>query len=64
MRGIMGRWNRRGQGTLEYILLVTVIIAAIALAATTLIKPAVTKTMGSSATAINNAADQVASQLQ
>lgn len=58
------QWNRKGQGTVEYILILAVIIAAIAVAANALIKPAVTKTMDSSKAAIENAADKLAAGLK
>ena len=61
---VMTRWDRRGQSTLEYLLIAAVIIAAVAVAAKTLIQPAVAKTMNSSTTAINNAADQIEKKLQ
>lgn len=46
---------RGGQSTLEYILVLAAIIAAIAIAAGTLIKPAVNKTMNDTKTVIENA---------
>ena len=64
MMQAMTRWERRGQSTLEYLLMAAVIIAAVAAAATTLIGPAVTKTMTNSKGAIDNAADQFANKLK
>ena len=64
MMSVVRRWDRRGQSTLEYLLIAAVVIAAIATAATTLIQPAVSKTLKSSEGAINNAADKVAAGLQ
>ena len=60
---IMTRWDRRGQSTLEYLLMAAVIIAAVAVAAKQLIGPAVTKTMNSSSGAIDNAAEQLKNKL-
>ena len=58
------RWNRRGQSTLEYLLIAAAVIAAIAIAARTLIGPAVSNTLTSSQGAIDNAANQISSKLQ
>lgn len=57
-------WNRKGQGTLEYLLIIAVVIAAVAIAAGTLIKPAVTGTLTSSKTAIDNAATKLSGGLK
>ncbi|MBI4322864.1 MAG: class III signal peptide-containing protein [Candidatus Omnitrophica bacterium] len=57
-RLVTGYWSlvtTRGQSTLEYILVLAAIIAAIAIAAGTLIKPAVTKTMNDTKTVIEDA---------
>ena len=56
--------NRKGQSTIEYLLILAVIIAAVVVAATNLIRPAVTRTMDSSQTAIQNAADQLSAKLR
>lgn len=37
----MRRWNKRGQSTLEYVIIWTAIVGAILLAATRYLKPAV-----------------------
>lgn len=58
------RWNRKGQGTLEYLLILATVIAAVAVAAGTIIRPAVDQTMTSSQTAIQNAATQFEARLQ
>ena len=57
-------WNRRGQGTLEYLLIIAVVIAAVAVAAGAVIKPAVSGTMDSSKAAIDNAAAKLSGKLQ
>ena len=54
--------NRRGQSTLEYLLIATAVIAAIALAATK-IGGAVTSTMQDSKTAIDSSTDKFSSEL-
>ena len=60
-----GKWgNRKGQSTLEYLLIAAVVIAAIAIAAGTVIKPAVESTMTNSSTAITGAADKLSAALQ
>ena len=58
------RGNRKGQGTLEYLLILAVVIAAVALAAGTVIKPAVKGTLDSSKTAIDNAATAFSTKLK
>ena len=58
MMGRVGRWSGRahaGQSTLEYILVLAAIIAAIAIAAGTLIRPAVTKSVNDATTVIQDA---------
>lgn len=63
MRG--QRWHRvAGQGTVEYILVVAAILAAVIAAASLLIKPAVTSTMTSAKTVVENAATQFATGAQ
>ena len=62
--GEFGIRTSKGQSTLEYLLMAAVIIAAIAVAATGLIGPAVTKTMDSSKGAIDNAADKITKNLK
>ena len=64
MMSVVTGWDRRGQSTLEYLLIAAVIIAAVAVAATQVIGPAVTKTMNSSSGAINNAATQLETKLK
>ena len=64
MMSVVTGWDRRGQSTLEYLLIAAVIIAAVAVAAGVVIKPAVTKTMDSSGGAINNAAAQFETKLK
>jgi Flp pilus assembly pilin Flp len=51
--------NKKGQSILEYVIVLTAIIAAIVVAAVTLIKPAVNKISGKSADTIGFAADQL-----
>ena len=58
------RWNQTGQSTLEYLLIAAVVIAAVAIAAGTIIKPAVTGTLTSSKVAIDNAAAKLSTKLQ
>ena len=53
-----------GQSTLEYLLIAAVVIAAVAIAAGTVIQPAVDNTMNQSGSAINNAAAQLQAKLQ
>lgn len=53
------RRGRKGQSILEYVIVLTVIVAAIALAATTLIKPAVNSAMGGAAATINGIANRL-----
>ena len=56
--------NRRGQSTLEYLLIAAAIIAAIAIAATALIRPAMTNTMTSAGDGVNNAAAKFSAGLK
>ena len=51
--------RKKGQSILEYVIVLTAIIAAIVVAAVTLIKPAVTKITNKSADTIGFAADQL-----
>jgi hypothetical protein len=46
--------KQKGQSILEYVIVLTVIVAAIAFAANSTIKNAVTGSMGKAATSINN----------
>ena len=57
-------WNRRGQSTLEYLLIAAAVIAVIAIAAGTVIGPAVKGTLDHSKTAIDHAATQISTKLQ
>lgn len=47
--------GKKGQSVLEYVIVVTAIVAAVILAARTVIGPAVTTAMGNAATSITNA---------
>ncbi|MCX5701726.1 MAG: hypothetical protein NTW64_01945 [Candidatus Omnitrophica bacterium] len=47
--------NRKGQSILEYVIVLTVIVAAIALAAGTLIRPSLNKAMNDVGATINTA---------
>ena len=58
------RWNRKGQSTLEYLLIAAVVIAAVAIAAGTVIRPAVDNTLNQSSSAINTAAAQLNTKLR
>ena len=58
------RWNRKGQSTLEYLLIAAVVIAAVAIAAGTIIQPAVNQTLQQSGSAIQNAATQLNTKLR
>ncbi len=51
--------TKRGQSVLEYVIVLTAIIAIIIWAATNLIKPAVNQMMTNAAGAINRAANQL-----
>ncbi len=53
----MSRNKRRGQSTLEYIIVFTAIVAAILIFAYKTLNPAVGNVMGSAASRITNAAD-------
>ena len=57
-------WNRRGQSMVEYALILAVVIAAIAIAAGTQIRPAVTSTLTSAGDAIENAAGELTAGLE
>ena len=59
VQGVKERRLRRGQSTLEYILIIAAILVAVIAAAGTLIKPAVTKTMTESSNVIKNASDKI-----
>ena len=61
---VVKRSWKRGQSTLEYLLIAAVIIAAVAAAANILIRPEVTKTLTSSSDAINSAATQIGDNLK
>jgi len=57
-----GRWSgrtRAGQSTLEYILVLAAIIAAVAIAAGALIRPAVNKSMNDTKTVIEDASGKL-----
>ena len=58
------RRTKKGQSTLEYILVLAAIIAAVALAAGTLLSPAVNQTMTNATGAITNAAANLQTKLQ
>ena len=58
------RWDRKGQSTLEYLLIAAVVIAAVAIAAGTIIRPAVDQTLLQSGSAMQNAANQLNTKLQ
>jgi len=51
--------NKKGQSILEYVIVLTVIVIAVTLAATTLIKPAVNKGLDDAAKTINKATGQL-----
>lgn len=51
--------NRKGQSILEYVIVLTVIVAAIALAAGTMIKPALNNAMNKMGNTINTAAGKL-----
>lgn len=48
--------KRKGQGILEYVVILTAIVAAIIVVATTIMQPAVENTMTGAGTALDNAA--------
>ncbi|MBU4251667.1 MAG: hypothetical protein KKC39_01995 [Candidatus Omnitrophica bacterium] len=52
-------YKKKGQSILEYVIVLTVIVIAVALAATNLIKPAVNKGLDDAAKTINKATDQL-----
>ena len=58
-----GRRRIRGQSTLEYILVIAAILAAVIVAATALINPAVTKTMSDSKGIIENTSGKLTTGL-
>jgi len=51
--------KKRGQSILEYIIVLTAIIAVVIVAATAVIKPAVDKAMNEAAQTIENAANKL-----
>jgi len=51
--------NKKGQSILEYVIVLTVIVIAVALAATTLIKPAVNQGLRDASQTINTATAQL-----
>lgn len=51
--------KKRGQSILEYVIVLTVIVAAIAAAATSLIRPAVNRALGDAANTINGATSRL-----
>ncbi|MDD5465671.1 MAG: hypothetical protein PHP73_04975 [Candidatus Omnitrophica bacterium] len=51
--------NRKGQSILEYVIVLTVIVIAVALAANTLIRPAVKQGLDDAAKTINKATEQL-----
>lgn len=53
------RKERKGQSILEYVIVLTVIVAAIALAATTLIKPSMNKAFNDIGATINAASNRL-----
>ena len=60
----MKRWNRRGQTAIEYAMIITVVVIAVALLAKSLFQPAVEKVLTDSAGAITNASTNLATKLQ
>jgi uncharacterized protein YpmB len=55
----MGMRRRKGQSILEYVIVLTVIVAAIAVAAGTLIKPAMNKAVDDSSKTIQSATERL-----
>lgn len=51
--------EKRGQSILEYVIVLTVIVAAIILAAQNFIRPAVTATLTNASTSMTNAAGRL-----
>ena len=51
--------SKKGQSILEYVIVLTVIVAAIALAAGTMIKPSINNAMNKMGSTINTAASQL-----
>ncbi|MDD5477959.1 MAG: hypothetical protein PHG87_07195 [Candidatus Omnitrophica bacterium] len=51
--------NKKGQSILEYVIVLTVIVIAVALAATKWIKPAVDQGLNDASKSINNATGQL-----
>jgi uncharacterized protein (UPF0333 family) len=51
--------RKKGQSILEYVIVLTVIVAAIALFASSALKPAINKAMDSAAGTIQGAADRL-----
>ena len=58
------RRMERGQSTLEYILVLAAIIAAVAIAANTLLAPAVSTTMTNATAAVTNAGTELGNKLK
>jgi Flp pilus assembly pilin Flp len=56
--------SNKGQSMVEYLLIVAVVIAAVAVSVGTLISPAVNQTITESGNSINNAAAQLGAKLQ
>lgn len=52
--------KKRGQSILEYVLVLTVIIVAIALTANSALKPAVVKTVNATSALVESATDKLA----
>ncbi len=59
MRVMRDARRARGQATLEYTLIIAAVIAAVAVAATTLVKPAVNKTMTDTSDMMQNASGKM-----
>ena len=58
------RRMEKGQSTLEYILVLAAIIAAVAIAANTALTNGITKSMTNAGGAVENAADQLTNRLK
>ena len=61
---LKARRLQRGQSTLEYILVLAAIIAAVALAAKTVLNQGIANTMTNSGAAVENAATQLTTKLK